>query len=482
MLGTLTSRFSQIFTRVGRRGRLKPDDIDEILAEIREVLIDADVNVGVVEKFCGAVREECLAAELHQVLNPAEQIIKIVRDRLIVILGGESFSVSYASKPPTVVLLAGLQGSGKTTNAVKLARWFAQQGRQPLLVGADLQRPAAVEQLRVLADAASIPVYSEGSDPVKAASGGLKEAKRLGRDVLICDTAGRLSIDKEMMREVSRISKAISPQYTFFVLDAMGGQAAAAVAESFHEALELDGVILTKLDSDARGGAVLSTRETVGRPVVFVSTGERPDDFELFYPDRMAGRILGKGDVLGLIEKTEETFEKAEAEAAAERLIAGTYTLDDFLEQMRQIRKLGPLSGLLGRMPGMSSVEIDDSSSEKRLAHMEAIICSMTPLERFKPEIINNSRRQRIAKGSGTTTADVSKLIREFANARKLMQSMGRQPRKAKPGKKVKKGGGRVTPKGTSSPQRSMQQGAVSGVDLVKLEEQLGIDLSQLQD
>ena len=483
MLGNLTSRFSQIFTRASRRGRLKPEDINEVLADIREALVDADVNVGVVEKFCEAVREECLAAELHQALNPTEQIIQIVRDQLIAILGGESFSVAYASKPPTVVLLAGLQGSGKTTNAVKLARWFAQQGRQPLLVGADLQRPAAVEQLRVLADAADIPVYSEGGDPVKAASGGVKEARRLGRDVLICDTAGRLSIDQEMMHEVACISKAISPQYTFFVLDAMGGQAAASVAEAFHEALELDGIILTKLDSDARGGAVLSARETVGRPVVFASTGERIGDFELFHPDRMAGRILGKGDVLGLIEKTEEAFEQAEAEAAAERLIAGTYTLDDFLDQMRQIRKLGPLSGLLGRMPGMSGTEIDDQTSEKRLTHMEAIICSMTPMERFKPEIINNSRRQRIAQGSGTATADVSKLIREFTNARKLMQSLGRQPRKAKPGKKGKKGGGRVTPKGTGSPQRagSLQQGAVSGLDLVKLEEELGIDLSEMQ-
>ena len=481
MFERLTSKFSGISSKVSRKGRIKRADIDEVMADIREALLDADVHIQVVDKFCDQVREQCLSAQLHQALNPAEQIVKLVHAELMAILGGDSFDFKYASEPPTVVLLAGLQGSGKTTTAAKLANWFAQQGRRPLLVAADLQRPAAVEQLRVLGAEAEVPVFSDSATPPEVAARGLDEAKRLGRDVLICDTAGRLSIDEELMAEISQVGQTLQPDYTFFVADAMSGQQAAIVALEFHQAVALDAVVLTKLDSDARGGAALSVSEVVGCPVAFISTGERLGDLEQFHPDRLAGRILGKGDILGLIEQAEQTYEQAEAEAAAERMIEGTYTLDDFLEQMRQLRKMGSLSALVSRMPGAAQMgEIDDAATEQRLASMEAIICSMTPVERFKPEIINLSRRQRIAKGSGTSTNDVSKLIKEFTNARKLMGSLGQQA-KRKPGKKSKrkKGGGRVTPKGGQA--AGAPKGAVKGIDLAKLEEELGVDFSQLE-
>lgn len=486
MFERLTSQFSKIFSAASRRGRLKPADIDQVLAEIREALLDADVNLQVAEQFCAQVKDECLGAEIHQALNPAQQIIKIVSAQLEATLGGESFDIKYASEPPTVILLAGLQGSGKTTAAAKLAHWFAQQGRRPLLVGADLQRPAAVEQLRILGEEAGVAVFSDTSSPHKVAARSLVHAQKQKRDVLICDTAGRLSIDKELMAEINKVGKALKPDYTFFVADAMSGQAAASVAEEFHRNIALDAVILTKLDSDARGGAALSVKQVVGCPVAFISTGERLADLEAFHPDRLAGRILGRGDILGLIEQTEQAFEQAEAEAAAERMIAGTYTLDDFLDQMRQIKKMGSLSSLLGRMPGAPQLgEIDDAATDKRISHMEAIICSMTPTERFKPEIINNSRRQRIASGSGTSTADVSKLIKEFTNARKMMGSLGRPGGGRKPKAKAKrKGGGRVTPKGggQGGGQQMAPQGSVKGIDLAKLSEELGIDMSEMLD
>lgn len=506
MLNALTSRFSQIFSRSAKKGRLKEADITQVLTEIREALLDADVAVAVVDEFCDAVGEKCRGASLHQALDPTQQIIKAVHDQLVITLGGttpgealetqagqaeiqpsaqvatqqqtqqqtqqhKKFSISYASKPPTVVLLAGLQGAGKTTNAAKLASWFVRQGRSPMLVGTDLQRPAAVEQLRVLAEEAKVPVFSQNSSPKKVAAAGLAEARRLGRDVLICDTAGRLSIDKAMMKEIQDVSKALDPDYTFFVLDSMGGQAAAEVAGEFHRALTLDGVILTKLDSDTRGGAALSVRQVAGCPIVFSSVGERLGDLEEFHPDRLASRILGKGDVMSLIEKTEQAFEKQEAEEAAQRIIEGTYTLEDFLSQMRQIRKLGPLGDLISRMPGApAAANVDEAATDKRMSQMEAIICSMTPLERFRPELINNSRKRRIAVGSGCSTADVSRLLREFMNARKMMSSLTR------PGRKSKKGG-RVTPPGTKS--KRLPQGAL---DMAKLEEQLGIELSQLEN
>jgi signal recognition particle subunit SRP54 len=369
---------------------------------------------------------------LSKSLTPAQQVIKIVQTELIETLGGEPLKITYASKPPTVVLLAGLQGSGKTTASAKLARWFKQQGRNPLLVGADLQRPAAVEQLRVLGGQVGVPVFSEASDPVSVAAHGLAEAQRIGRDVLIVDTAGRLAIDAELMDEVRRISEATSPHYTFLVVDAMTGQDAVNVAEAFHATLALDGVILSKLDGDARGGAALSVKEVVGKPIVFASTGEKLADFETFYPDRMASRILGMGDVLTLIEKAEQSFDADVAAKGAARLQEGAFTLEDFLEQMQQIKKMGPLQGILGMMPGLPKELKNATIDDAELARVEAIIRSMTPAERTNPSIINGSRRLRIANGSGSSTSSVNALIKQFSEAQRMFKMAGLGPRLAK--------------------------------------------------
>ena len=425
MFENLSSRLEGVVKRLRGKGRLTEADVDEILAEIRTALLDADVNVRVTRDVVARIREAAIGATRSQALDPSQQVVKIVNTELVRMLGGETLKISYASRPPTVVLMAGLQGSGKTTNAAKLARWFKAQGRQPLLVGADLQRPAAVEQLRTLGRQIDVPVFSEPGDPVLCSARGLAEARRLGRDVLIVDTAGRLAIDAEMMEQVRLISGAVAPNYTFLVVDAMTGQDAVHVAEEFHRILSLDGVILSKLDGDARGGAALSVKEVIGKPIAFASTGEKLDAFEQFHPDRMAGRILGMGDVLTLIEQAEQAFEKDQAEEAAAKLMEGEFTLDDFLTQMQQLKKMGPLGGLLGMLPGMpkelKGAEIDDDD----LKPVEAIIRSMTREERVRPQIINGSRRTRIANGSGTTAADVNRLVKQFSEMQKMMKRFG---------------------------------------------------------
>jgi signal recognition particle subunit SRP54 len=432
MFDTLSNRFDGILKRLRGKGRLSEADVDEVLAEIRTALLEADVNVRVVRQVVARIKEQTVGLELSKALSPSQQVIKIVNDELTNLLGGETLKITYASRPPTVVLMAGLQGSGKTTSSAKLARWFKRQGRNPLLVGADLQRPAAVDQLRSLGQQIDVVVYSDDAaaragtgDPVAVAKRGLDEARRLGKDVLIVDTAGRLAIDGEMMDQVRRISDAVQPNYTFLVVDAMTGQDAVTVAEAFHETLELEGVILSKLDGDARGGAALSVKEVIGRPIAFASTGEKMDAFDLFHPDRMAGRILGMGDVLSLIEQAEEVFEKDQAEQAAARLLEGDFTFDDFLDQMRQVQKMGSLSSVMAMMPGvpkeLKNVNIDDGE----LRRVEAIICSMTAAERRKPELINGSRRLRIANGSGTTTGEVNRLVKQFQEMQKLMKRMG---------------------------------------------------------
>jgi signal recognition particle subunit SRP54 len=438
MFDNLSNRLDGIVKRLRGKGRLTEADVDEVMKEIRSALLEADVNVTVVRSVCNRIREHAIGATRSQALDPGQQVVKAVNDELVRILGGETLAIKYASKPPTVILMAGLQGSGKTTATGKLAQWFKSQGRQPLLVGADLQRPAAVEQLRTLGRQVDVPVYSDPQDPVRTAALGVEEAKRLGRDVVIVDTAGRLSIDTEMMDQVRRISGEVSPDYTFLVIDAMTGQDAVQTAEAFHATLQIDGVILSKLDGDARGGAALSVKEVIGRPIAFASTGEKLDAFEQFHPDRMAGRILGMGDMLTLIEQAEKAFEADKAEQAAARLMEGEFTLDDFLDQMQALKKMGPLKGVLGMMPGMpkelKNAEIDDDA----LKPIEAIINSMTREERARPQLINGSRRARIAKGSGTEPGEVSRLVKQFSDMQKMMKRMGM----AGGGKKGRKRGG----------------------------------------
>ncbi len=465
MFETLTDRFETAFSKLRGRGKLSADDVDETLTEIRVALLEADVNLDVVTNLTARIRERAVGEELSRALNPAQQVVKIVLSELTSSLGGERLALTYASKPPTVVLLAGLQGAGKTTNAAKLAQWFLRQGRSPLLVGADLQRPAAVEQLRTLGGHVGVPVFSRPRNPVKAASASLAEATRTGRDVVIVDTAGRLAIDAEMMDQVRRISKAVKPHYTFLVVDATAGQDAVNSARAFHDSLGIDGVILTKLDGDARGGAALSVKEVVGRPIAFASVGEKLEDFEPFHPDRLASRILGMGDVETLIDKAESAFEAEEAEQTATRLLEGTFTLDDFLSTMQQVLGMGNLRSLMGMMPGvpreLRSAEID----EGRISRITGMIHSMTPAERSDPDIIDASRRQRIAAGSGCRPADVKSLIDQFKQMRSMMKGLGglaakrgspgsrgrssKQSGRAKQGSGAqRRSGGRTTPKG----------------------------------
>jgi signal recognition particle subunit SRP54 len=453
MFESLSDRFEGIFARLRSKGTLRESDVDEVLREIRLALLEADVNFAVVRTMLDRIKAAAVGERIHEALNPAQQVIKLVNEALVAALGGESIRIQYASKPPTVVLMAGLQGSGKTTNAAKLARWFRQQGRNPLLVGADLQRPAAVEQLRTMGDRVGVPVFSQPGDPVATARAGVDEARRLGRDVCIVDTAGRLAIDAEMMAQVRDISRATAPDYTFLVVDAMTGQDAVTVAESFDRTLALDGVILTKLDGDARGGAALSVKEVVGKPIAFASTGEKVEDFDLFHPDRLASRILGMGDVLTLIEKAEQVYEKEEAEQTAAKLFEGKFTLDDFLEQLQQVRKMGPLQNLMGMMPGMPKELRNAEIDEGQVNRVEAIVRSMTRDERNDPTIVDGSRRLRIANGSGTQTAEVSQLIKQFREMQKLIKRMpgisGTKGVRGRKGKKGRKGGGgRVTPPG----------------------------------
>ncbi len=426
MFDSLSDRFEVIFKRLRGRGRMGEAEVDEVLREIRVALLEADVNFKVVKNLVARIKEQCVGADLSASLSPAQQVIKIVHQELINALGGENLKITYASRPPTVVMLAGLQGSGKTTACGKLAKWFRSQGRNPLLVGCDLQRPAAVEQLRVLGGQAGVPVFSEPSDPESVARAGLEEARRLGRDVVIVDTAGRLHVDEDLMDEARRISAAVQPNYTFLVIDAMTGQDAVNVAESFHATLEIDGVILSKLDGDSRGGAALSVKEVIGRPIAFASVGEKLGDFEAFHPDRMASRILGMGDILTLIEKAESAYDQDEAAKAAEKLQTGTFTLEDFLEQMQQVKKMGPIQNLVGMLPGIPKELKNAEIDEKEIGRIEAIIRSMTLEERREPQLMNGSRRLRVANGSGTTTNEVNQLLKQFKEMQKMMRMLGR--------------------------------------------------------
>ncbi|MEI8002247.1 MAG: signal recognition particle protein [Actinomycetes bacterium] len=435
MFDALSDRFEGIFKRLRGRGALTESDIDEVAREIRLALLEADVNVRVVKAFIARIKDRANGAEVAKSLTPGQQVIKIVHEELVATLGGTAGRLTMNPKPPTVILMAGLQGSGKTTASAKLARLLERDGKRVLLVGADLQRPAAVEQLRVLGERVGVPVCSIGTDPVEVARNGLEEAQRLGRNVVIVDTAGRLQIDTDLMDELRRVREAVAPDDSLLVVDAMTGQEAVNVAEAFAETIDLTGIVLTKLDGDARGGAALSVKEVTGRPIMFAGVGEKLEDFEAFHPDRMASRILGMGDVLTLIEKAEEAFDADQAAASAEKFRRGEFTLEDFLDQMRQMRKMGPLQNLVAMLPGVPKELRDAQIDEGQLTRIEAIICSMTLEERRNPTSIDGSRRIRIARGSGTTTQDVNALLKQFKTVSQMIRSMGRA---GKPGKKGK--------------------------------------------
>jgi signal recognition particle subunit SRP54 len=429
---TLSDRLSEIFTKLRGKGRLTDADIDATAREIRLALLEADVALPVVKEFIARIKERSRGAEVSQALNPAQQIIKIVHEELVAILGGEARRLRFAKQPPTVIMLAGLQGSGKTTLAGKLALWLKGQGHQPLLVAADLQRPNAVGQLQVLGSRAGVEVYAPEpgngvGDPVGVARASIEHAQRSMRDIVIVDTAGRLGIDAEMMAQAAAIRDAVNPDEVIFVIDAMVGQDAVTTAEAFRDGVGVTGVVLSKLDGDARGGAALSVRHVTGEPILFASTGEKLEDFDVFHPDRMASRILGMGDVLTLIEQAEAAFEDDQKERMAAKLLGGeSFSLEDFLDQLTAVRRMGPIANVLAMMPGMGQMkdqlaDLDDSHFDR----VTAIIRSMTPGERTNPKIINGSRRLRIANGSGMTVMDVNQLLNRFAEAQKMMKQMG---------------------------------------------------------
>ena len=440
MFDTLSDRLDKVFSSLRGKGRLSEADIDATAREIRIALLEADVALPVVKAFIAALKERAVGEEVTKALNPAQQVVKIVNEELVAILGGETRLIRLAKTPPTVIMLAGLQGAGKTTLAGKLALWLKGQGHAPLLVACDLQRPNAVTQLQVVGGQAGVQVFAPypgatdagtaTGDPVDAARQGVEHARRMQHDVVIVDTAGRLGVDAELMQQAADIRAAVQPDEVLFVVDAMIGQDAVTTAQAFQEGVGFTGVVLTKLDGDARGGAALSVRHLTGVPIMFASTGEKLRDFDVFHPERMASRILGMGDVLTLIETAEKHFDLDQAQRAAEKLQSGDdFDLDDFLEQMQQIKKMGSITSLLGMLPGMGQMKDAISQvKDEDLDRIAAIIRSMTPQERRDPKVLNASRRVRIAKGSGTSVPEVNSLVDRFADAKKMMKQMGGMP------------------------------------------------------
>ena len=432
MFDTLSDRLSSVFTNLRGKGRLSEADIDATAREIRIALLEADVALPVVRHFISRMKERARGEDVSRALNPAQQVISIVNEELIAILGGETRRLQFAKQPPTVIMLAGLQGAGKTTLAGKLAHWLKSQGHTPLLVACDLQRPNAVNQLTIVGERAGVPTFAPEpgngvGDPVKVARDSIDFARRAQHDMVLVDTAGRLGIDAEMMQQAADIRAAVDPQEVLFVVDAMVGQDAVNTAQAFQDGVGFTGVVLTKLDGDARGGAALSVREITGQPIMFASNGEKLEDFDVFHPDRMASRILGMGDMLTLIEQAQKHFDEDEAEAMAAKLASGNqFTLEDFLEQLQAIRRMGPIGNLLGMMPGMGNIkEALANVDDRDLDRTAAIIRGMTPIERENPKIINGSRRLRIANGSGVKVSDVNQLVDRFFEARKMMGQMG---------------------------------------------------------
>ena len=432
MFGNLSDRLVDTFKNLRGKGKLTAADIDATLREIRRALLEADVALEVVKNFITAVRDRALGDEVSKALNPAQQVVQIVNEELVQILGGEQRKLNFSKNPPTVIMLAGLQGSGKTTLAGKLAKWLKDQGQTPVLVAADLQRPNAVNQLQVIGERVGVPVFAPEpgngkGNPVKVAKESIKHAKQKMFSVVIVDTAGRLGIDEELMKEARDIRSAIDPDEVLFVIDSMIGQDAVNVAKAFEDGVGITGVVLTKLDGDARGGAALSVSSVTGKPIIFSSTGEGMDAFEPFYPDRMASRILDMGDILTLIEQAQKQFDEVEAQKMAEKIANSEFTLEDFMEQMQQLRKMGNIKNMLSMMPGAGKMrEQLENFDEREIDRTEAIIRSMTPSERRQPKILNGTRRMRIAKGSGMTVTDVNSLVNRFEQAAKMMKTMAK--------------------------------------------------------
>ena len=428
MFESLGERLEGALSRIRGKTRLTQADVDLALMEIRRALLEADVNLGVVNSLSDRVASAAVGAMTSPSLTPGQQVVKAVHNELINVLGQENYRIRFASTPPTVVLLAGLQGSGKTTAAAKLALYLRRQGRSPLLVAADLVRPGAVSQLQILGKQGGVPVFSEPTTRVEVSRHGVEEARRLGKDVVIIDTAGRLAVDDALMGEMAAIAEATKPDLRFLVIDAMIGQDAVNTAKRFDERLEVSAVILSKLDGDARGGAALSVKEVVGKPIAFASVGEKLEDFEPFYPERMASRILGMGDVLSLIERAQDKMDEDVAKKGADRLKRGQFDLDDFLEQLRQVRRMGPLKGVLSMLPGVPKELRNQDIDEGEISRVEAIVSSMTRAERRNPSMIDMSRRARIASGSGTTPVQVNALLKQFGSMNKMMKQMGMGP------------------------------------------------------
>ena len=431
MFDSLSSRLGGVFDKLRSKGRLNEDDVNAAMREVRIALLEADVSLSVVKTFIARVKERAVGVEVTKSLTPGQQVVKIVHEELVVTLGEEAAPLNRPTAPPQVILMVGLQGSGKTTTAAKLAAHLKSKGRRPLLVAADLQRPAAIDQLETLGSKVGVPVYVDRrGKPAKVVRAGLRAAREESANVVIVDTAGRLQIDTDLMKELTTIKKIANPDDTLLVVDAMTGQEAVNVAEGFAESSGVTGLVLTKIDGDARGGAAISAREVTGVPVKFVGTGETLGDLDVFYPERMASRILGMGDVMSLIEKAETAYDQEEAERAAEKMLNSTFDLDDFLEQFQQIRKMGPLQQLVGMLPGAGSALQDVQVDDKQLARVEAIIRSMTPSERRNPKTINGSRKRRIAAGSGTRPQDVNGVLKQFSQAQKMMKAMagGKNP------------------------------------------------------
>ena len=477
--GSLSDRLTETFRNLRSKGRLTPSDVDGTVREIRRALLDADVALEVVKAFTASVRERALSDEVNRALNPAQQVVQIVNEELVGILGGQQRRLEFAKKPPTVIMLAGLQGAGKTTLAGKLGKWLKKDGHTPMLVAADLQRPNAVQQLQVVGEQAGVHVFAPEpgngiGDPVKVAKNAIKAAIDQQYDTVIVDTAGRLGVDAELMKQAANIRKAVDPDEVLFVIDAMIGQDAVNTARAFQEGVDFTGVVLSKLDGDARGGAALSVASVTGRPIMFASTGEGLDDFEPFHPDRMASRILDLGDILSLIEQAQGAFDEEEARKVADKIASDSFTLNDFLQQMQQLRKAGSIKGMLGMLPGAKGMrEALDNFDEREIVRTEAIIQSMTPQERELPKLLNGSRRLRIAKGAGSTVTEVNALVNRFEQAAKMMKTVARGGVPQMPGmgpipgmhggKKQQQGGGKKKSKvGNPAKRAALAAGAAA--------------------